>query len=202
MRDNSTIELVECPLALEEEMRKIATTAIALAAFLAPASAQTEPAATEAPAPTPPAPCQSEDYRALDFWLGQWDVYDTSGNLAGTNSITKEEGGCLLLEKWTSAQGGTGQSYNFYDPGMGKYRQIWVSTGAVIDYAGGLNEAGEMVLEGDINYHNGTSAPFRGVWTLQADGTVKQYFQQYDAENDTWNDWFTGIYVKQDAGEK
>ncbi|WP_306252606.1 hypothetical protein [Parvularcula sp. IMCC14364] len=149
----------------------------------------------------PPAPCQSAEYRAFDFWLGQWDVYDTSGNLAGSNSITLEEGGCLILEKWTNTQGGTGQSYNFYDPGMGQFRQVWVSSGAVIDYAGQLNEAGEMVLEGDINYHNGTAAPFRGTWTLQEDGSVRQYFQQYDADGEVWNDWFTGIYVKQEEGE-
>ena len=28
------------------------------------------------------------------------------------------------------------------------------------------------------------------------DGSVTQYFQQYDSENDVWNDWFTGTYKK------
>ncbi len=150
----------------------------------------------DTPAPPPPA-CQSDEYRAFDFWLGAWDVYSTDHSLAGSNSITAEENGCMLLEKWTSAQGATGQSYNFYDPGMQKFRQIWVSAGAVIDYAGGLNDDGQMVLEGSINYHNGQTAPFRGTWTLQENGMVLQYFQQYDSENDQWNDWFTGLYERQ-----
>ena len=156
-----------------------------------PVAAQAQ---TSAPAPKP---CQTEEYRAFDFWLGEWDVFGPNDQKAGTNSITLQEGGCLIVETWTNVQGGTGQSYNFYDPGMGKYRQLWVSQGAVIDYAGGLNDDGAMVLEGDINYHNGTSFPFRGTWTLEDDGSVTQYFQQYDPEKDVWNDWFTGIYRKQ-----
>ena len=101
------------------------------------------------------------------------------GKAAGTNVISQQEKGCLLLEEWTSVSGNTGQSYNFYDPGLEKWRQVWVSGSAVIDYAGGLNDDGEMVLEGDIHYRNGTKFPFRGAWTLQDDETVKQHFQQY-----------------------
>jgi len=146
-------------------------------------------------------PCDAAPYRAFDFWLGAWEVFGIDGNKAGDNIISKEEGGCLLLEKWTSVQGGTGQSYNFYDPGQEKFRQLWVSSGAVIDYAGALNDDGAMVMEGDIHYHNGVSAPFRGTWTLRDDGSVKQYFQQFNAQTNEWGDWFTGIYKKQPTEE-
>jgi len=148
--------------------------------------------------PTPPQPCSSEDYRAFDFWLGEWEVSGTNDQIAGVNRITSEENGCLILEKWTSTTGGTGQSYNFFDPGTKQWRQIWVSTGAVIDYSGGLNDQGEMVLTGEIRYHNGTMAPFRGIWTLLEDGRVKQHFDQFNAEDDAWQVWFTGFYKKID----
>lgn len=144
----------------------------------------------------PPNPCDAAEYRAFDFWLGEWEVFDTQGNRAGANTISLEEYGCLLLEKWTNIQGGTGQSYNFYDPGLKKFRQVWVSRGATIDYAGGLNDDGAMFLEGEIHYHNGTNAPFRGTWTPLDDGSVKQHFQQYDDESEEWADWFVGIYKK------
>ena len=58
-----------------------------------------------------------------------------------------------------------------------------------------------MALEGEIAYRNGTKAPFRGVWTLQEDGSVRQHFTQYDAEADTWNDWFIGIYKRPSTDE-
>lgn len=145
-----------------------------------------------------PAPCEDEVYRQFDFWLGDWEVTQVGGagdgQVAGTNSITSQEQGCLIVEHWTNSGGGTGQSYNFHDPGTGQWRQIWVSAGAVIDYAGGLNEEGQMVLEGEIRNHAGPVAPFRGIWTPNSDGSVLQHFEQYDENSGEWQTWFTGMY--------
>ena len=188
----------------------IAVSAIALAAC---ATAQTAPAgeaqsavqagpdATPAPPPVPakaPQPCEDAAYHAFDFWIGEWDVYDKKGNLGGTNSIQPAESGCLLIEHWVNTAGGTGQSYNFYDPATGKWRQLWVSAGSVIDYSGGLTKSGSMFLEGEIHYRpNGNAAPFTGEWTLNDDGSVTQHFRQQDPETGEWSDWFVGKYVKQ-----
>ena len=80
----------------------------------------------------------------------------------------------------------------------GKWRQVWVSAGLVIDYDGGLTDSGSMKLQGEITYHTtGQTAPFTGEWTLNDDGTVAQHFEQYDDTSDTWNVWFTGTYTKQ-----
>lgn len=168
------------------------------AALAGCALAQDEPASQPAPAPTPPPPCADEDYHAFDFWLGTWDVTAPNGQVAGVNRITREESGCLLLESWTSASGTTGQSYNFYNPDTDKWRQVWVSAGALIDYEGGLTESGSMKLVGTITYHgNAQTFPFTGEWTLNEDGTVTQHFEQYNAETDEWAVWFTGLYTRQ-----
>jgi len=177
---------------------RLTVTAIAAAAAF-PATAQNATPQTAAPPP-----CTEEVYRAFDFWLGNWEVFgvDAEGKLgpkAGDNIITNEEGGCVLLEKWTSVSGGTGQSYNFYDPGLKKWRQIWVSSAATIDYAGSLNDKGEMALEGEITYRNGNSAPFKGLWTALPDGAVRQHFEQYNAETKEWAPWFTGVYKRHDS---
>lgn len=177
---------------------------IAASAVLAaaPASAQTTPSeGAEAPSQPqgmspPPPPCREESYRAFDFWLGDWEVFGLSGGKAGENKVSAQEGGCLILEQWTASGGTTGQSYNFYDPGIEKWRQIWVSGGAVIDYAGGVDEDGAMFLEGEISYRDGKTAPFTGKWTLQDDGSVRQHFRQYNPETEEWADWFVGIYKK------
>jgi hypothetical protein len=170
--------------------------ALTAAAAVSPALAQDE---TPTPAPQQ-TPCTDKVHHDFDFWVGVWDVTDAQGTPQGTNTITREEYGCLILEKWVNTAGQTGQSYNFYDPIVKKWRQVWVSGGAVIDYTGGLNEEGQMVLEGKIAYQQGgVIAPFRGAWTANADGTVTQHFQQYDEKAKTWNDWFTGIYRKKAA---
>lgn len=182
-------------------MRKTILIAVtAVAASCVHAQSQ-DPSAGETASPPPPPACEEAIYRQLDFWAGDWEVFTPDGAKAGDNSITVEEKGCLLVERWTSAKGGTGQSYNYVDHEDGKWRQIWVSAGATIDYKGGLNDKGEMVLEGTIAYRNGKTAPFRGTWTPNADGSVKQYFQEYDPQKEVWNDWFTGLY-KPRAGEQ
>ena len=128
------------------------------------------------------------------------DVTTPDGNLAGENLITSEENGCLILERWRAADGGTGQSYNFYNPATEKWRQVWVSQGGMADYEGGLTESGSMKLEGTITYvATGLQAPFTGEWTLNEDGTVTQYFEQYDAATEQWNPWFSGLYTRKES---
>lgn len=163
----------------------------AVASFIAAASVQAQQAAGV------PKTCATEpEYSQFDFWLGTWDVY-VGDQKAGVNTITKEEGGCLVLEKWTDVNGGTGQSYNYYNPETEKWRQVWVSQIMSIDYEGGLTEDGSMELVGDITYfHNGKTLRFLGRWTLQDDGSVRQYFEQLDEKTGEMAPIFTGIYQR------
>ncbi|MEZ5894905.1 MAG: hypothetical protein R3C40_06430 [Parvularculaceae bacterium] len=173
-------------------MKKSLFSAASMLTVIAPLSG----AGAQSAAPPPRPGCDAEIYRAFDFWVGEWEVFSPDGKRAGDNSITIEEDGCLLIERWRGAQGGTGQSYNFYDPGMEKWRQVWVARSGTIDYAGALNDDGAMVLEGEIANRNGKTAPFKGTWTLQDDGSVRQQFQQFNAETGHWDDWFIGIYKR------
>ena len=63
----------------------------------------------------PPPPCTADDnFRAFDFWIGEWEVTPWAGGaVQGHNVIQPEESGCVLTEHWTNIQGGTGQSINF-----------------------------------------------------------------------------------------
>ena len=38
-------------------------------------------------------PCSGAEYRQFDFWLGEWEV-ESGGKRAGTNRITRVQGGC------------------------------------------------------------------------------------------------------------
>lgn len=143
--------------------------------------------------------CDEPPYRAFDFWLGEWDVTDNvTGNLAGSNSIRRLEDGCLLLESWTGAGGSTGTCVNYYNPEQGQWRQLWVSAGRYsIDIVGGM--VGEsMRLTGTIYPFDGSSARFRGTWTPGDDGSVRQFFEQYNEDTERWDVWFDGRYVARD----
>ena len=151
--------------------------------------------------PVPPKPvCESvKSFNDFDFWVGEWNVYSNNEErqLQGSNSITKHHKNCLIMENWSSAQGGQGSSMNYYDPVEDQWRQLWVAGAYSIDYTGGLNEAGAMYLEGKINYYEpGTSQSFRGTWTPNEDGSVRQFFEQLDSQTGEWTEWFDGLYIK------
>lgn len=164
--------------------------------FASLAQAQESESGGETAAAATPPPCSGTQFREFDFWVGDWNVFTVDGVQVGVNSITIEEKGCLLVERWTDANGNTGQSYNFVDHANGKWRQVWVSPGVVIDYTGGLNEAGAMFLEGTVTTQGTRSQRFRGTWSPQEDGSVHQHLRNYDEETGEWAPGFVGIYVR------
>ena len=150
--------------------------------------------------------CVSEaGFAAFDFWVGEWDVYlnnSNNSNQVGSNSIVKIESGCALMETWSGAGGSSGISVNYYNPVLDEWRQLWVSAGEyVIDIAGGLRN-GSMVLLGEIyNYGSNETFDFCGTWTPDNDGSVRQFFEQYNDETDTWDPWFDGRYVSHSSND-
>ncbi len=143
-------------------------------------------------------PCEHQDgFRDFDFWIGEWDVHLANGTYAGTNVIESTERGCVITERWSGASGGTGMSINYFDQSSGEWVQVWnAAGGSQIVIRGGLKDDG-MALEGYIHYvANGTTAPFRGLWTPLPDGRVRQYFEQSNDAGNTWTPWFEGFYSR------
>lgn len=158
--------------------------------------------AQETPAAPQPFCENNEGFSDWDFWVGDWNVYtnDEARRFQGTNSITRHYNNCLLKEDWKGAGGGGGFSVNYYNPIKNEWRQVWVANGYSIDYAGGLDDNGSMVLEGTIyNYRQKTTNRFRGIWTPQKNGDVIQHFDVHNADDDTWNAWFEGRYVRKET---
>ena len=55
-----------------------------------------------------------------------------------------------------------------------------------------------MVMQGEIYYlDERRTAPFRGRWTLQADGRVRQFFEERDKQG-KWRVWFDGYYTREE----
>jgi hypothetical protein len=139
--------------------------------------------------------------RDFDFWIGHWQVHHPdSDQILGQNRISRREDGCLLLEEWTGASGGTGTSMNFHDSEQGQWRQVWQSAQILIELAGNLDDEGRMVMEGYVHYHvRALRHPFRGRWTPNDDGSVLQEFWEQRDGSD-WTPWFSGIYRPIDSG--
>lgn len=145
-------------------------------------------------------PCGDDPrFAEFDFWVGDWEVHDGAGTFAGTNSISRDEEGCVLVERWVGASGVTGMSVNFVDGAKDEWVQVWNSApGVQIDIRGGLTDDG-MQLVGTIHYlSSGATQDFRGLWTLLDDGRVRQFFEQSPDGGETWNPWFEGFYTRKE----
>ena len=78
------------------------------------------------------APCEDEEFKQFDFWLGDWNVASTAdGTHRGSSHISKEMGGCVVWENWASAGSPYfGKSYNTWNPNLKRWEQYWVDTSA------------------------------------------------------------------------
>jgi hypothetical protein len=147
-----------------------------------------------ASAQTPP-PALPPESRQFDFWLGEWDVANPAGKLAGTNKIESIAAGAGLLENWTGASGYTGRSLNAWNAAKKQWQQYWVgSDGGVLELSGGLVD-GRMVLAAEHEV-SGVRRLERITWTPNADGTVRQHWEQSADGGKTWTTAFDGLYRK------
>lgn len=153
------------------------------------------PLVAQTPATPPPPPPVNHEF---DFWLGEWKVTTPDGKPAGTNKIESVSGGRGLLENWTgdpAGGGGTGKSLNAYNLAKQQWQQFWIgSGGGVLELAGGLVE-GKMVLTG-THPVRGKTLTERISWTPNADGTVRQLWEQSLDEGKTWRVAFDGLYTR------
>ena len=167
--------------------RAVCSAFLAAALLWAAASAQTTP-----PVPPPPPPVNHD----FDFWLGEWSVTTPDGKPAGTSRIESMAGGRGLLEHWTgdpAAGGGNGKSLNAFNVAKGQWQQFWIgSGGGVLELAGGLVD-GKMVLSG-THVVRGKPLLERITWMPNADGTVRQFWDQSKDGGATWIAVFDGLY--------
>ena len=148
-----------------------------------------------------PPRCDAPEYRQLDFWVGDWDVtWKQTATVVGANDVTLEEDGCLVHEHWTGTQGGTGQSFNYYDRQDGKWHQLWVSSsGNVLALSGQVHD-GAMAYTGEAAGPDGKRTLHRLTFTPNPDGSVRQHWQVSSDNGATWTDSFDGTYRRKKTG--
>lgn len=160
-------------------------------------------AAQEPFSPPPPPPdtlsraCAAEEFRQFDFWIGRWSVGPPGGAPGGVNDIARVAQGCALQERYHNAGGYTGTSLNYYDPQRRRWTQLWVdNSGLLLHLHGGLDEQGRMVLSGERADGAGRTVQDRITWIPQPNGTVRQVWDRSGDGGRSWENVFTGEYVR------
>jgi len=171
-------------------MRSHVFFALALACAVSAAATAATPA---------PAACSAPEYRQFDFWLGSWTVRNYADHkFAGTNTITKELGNCVLQEHWRGAEGGRGTSFNLYDSNTKQWHQTWVDSNGGLLLLDGSFRGGAMSLSGSMRDASGRSVLHRITWTPLKDGSVRQTWVASRTGGRKWRTIFDGVYTKRE----
>ena len=141
------------------------------------------------------ADCAAPEYRALDFWLGSWDVSE-NGTFDGDNVIAPILSGCAVRESWTDASGHRGESLFFYDGAQKRWKQVWVTTeGAWKEKAQVEAPKGSLRFQGELPRRGGGVVLDRTTLTALDDGRVRQSIEQSTDGGKRWSKW-EGIYTR------
>ncbi|MBZ5554969.1 MAG: hypothetical protein LAO21_19815 [Acidobacteriia bacterium] len=144
-------------------------------------------------------PCAySPENRQFDFWVGDWNVVTTAGQVpAGTSKIELILGDCVVLENWTGRSGGTGKSFNIYDKDKKRWEQTWVDArGDTIFFFGGLKDGVMDYYTEDIPQPNGTRLRRHLQFFSQGADKVRQFSQGSTDGGKTWNVEYDLTYLR------
>ena len=77
---------------------------------------------------TAPSPCATDsNYQRLAFWVGDWEVLDSTGAHYATQRVHAVLDACAITVEWTSGGGNKGMGMSAYDRNTGAWKQIYVS---------------------------------------------------------------------------
>lgn len=140
--------------------------------------------------------CTNEHTREFDFWIGDWDVFEKDGNLAGTNLITPLYAGCALHESW-KAQTMQGQSFNRYDVARGLWHQTWIdSTGGLLVIEGTFLNGVMTLSDASLPGKKDPGKINEIAWTTLPEGAVRQHWRASTDGGANWTTVFDGKYVR------
>jgi hypothetical protein len=129
-------------------------------------------------------PCAAEPHtHDFDFWIGEWDVYQTgTDKLVGHSMVQSISGGCGLLENWADLKGGTGKSVNYYNLAEKQWQQDWIGSGGTVQrYLNGMYKDGAMQFIYEFTDKQGNKKTGNFKFYNVDKNTVRQY---QDINND------------------
>lgn len=147
--------------------------------------------------------CNEAEYRQLDFWIGDWDTFETdapSEPSIARARIKKIAQGCAIHELYEQSDGLIGESILSYDSVRKQWQQTWVTNrGAIMVLWGSLKD-GALILEGEVHLQNGKSVMQQITWKAQGKGVRESAVTSKD-NGKTWVPAFDVLFLKRE-GEK
>jgi hypothetical protein len=142
-------------------------------------------------------PCEeAPEFRALDFWIGDWAVETKEGKPAGSNRIELVLGSCIVLENWTGANGYEGKSFNLFHRETSKWEQVWVDNmGQMTKYEGEARE-GNLYYRTEERGADGKTTLRRMTFYRVAPDQVRQLGEASQDAGKTWTIEYDLLYKR------
>lgn len=158
--------------------------------------------AVVAPAAAAPASphCSAAEYRQLDFWIGDWDTFESDapdGSSVARARVEPIAGGCAIHELYEQNDGLIGDSILSYDPVRKQWQQTWVTNrGSIMVIAGNFKD-GALVLEGEVHLRDGKTVLQRITWETKGDG-VREWAVLSKDGGKSWTPAFDVLFLKRE----
>src|SRR4051812_30473899 len=75
----------------------------------------------------PPACSTDTNYQRLAFWVGDWEVVDSTGAHYASQRVRAVLDACAITAEWTGAGGNKGLNFSAFDGRVGEWRQMYAS---------------------------------------------------------------------------
>jgi hypothetical protein len=133
--------------------------------------------------------CDEPPYHALDFWIGEWNVFDSAdGSKAGESSIQRILKGCAIEVNRVGAEGEKVKELFYYNKPEHEWIQVWVGDGGATKQRQLLerSESAAVRFQGKVVHMDGRSHLDRSTVTPLPGRRVRQVI---DLSRDQGNSW-------------
>jgi hypothetical protein len=138
------------------------------------------------------------EYHQLDFWIGDWDTFETDGPSGPSEARTHIDPiaqGCAIHELYEQTDGLIGDSILSYDPVRKQWQQTWVTNRGSIMVITGDFKNGALVLQGEAHLKDGSTVVQRITWQRQEQG-VREFAVLSKDSGKTWAPAFDVVFRK------
>lgn len=134
--------------------------------------------------------CNSPEYHQFDFWIGDWDVFDTSTHERSAHvRVEPILDGCALREQYEDLNGMRGESLSSYGPGTRKWQQTWLTNRGQLLIIHGARQGEQMKFTGAFQGGSGNDPLVRASW-IPTQGEVRETASRSIDGGKNWTPWF------------
>jgi hypothetical protein len=147
-------------------------------------------------APAGPCPTNPES-RALDFWLGDWNIVAPGSASTAASSVTAVLDKCIIVETWDGGRGHTGENWLGYNADDKSWNGMFADNhGRVHIFVNGKVAPGSVQFSGPSRGTDGQKIVNRVRIVRIGPDNVEQIWEKSTDNGATWATEFRGEYSR------